>query len=212
MKQISRKPGSLNVQSSLEANTGTLDQDIAPLSPTDTIYDNDLQFPDAPFPPTNTSFDAFTPPPFNTSYYYHFHDPDLMDYVPPSKKNYSETNVPPSDPSQVERDMPSTTPTIPKDNHFHDPEILDDIPEPQKIISEAYKPSSDPNPSDVHMSPITATDFETTYSRYAKRVIWPGGTLSTYLPWLSDPENPEQNLLQNVGCFFLFFYIFLTII
>jgi hypothetical protein len=32
----------------------------------------------------------------------------------------------------------------------------------------------------------------------SKEVIWPGGTFKTKLPWISDPEESDKNVLQNV--------------
>ena len=32
----------------------------------------------------------------------------------------------------------------------------------------------------------------------AKDVLWPGATMKTKLPWISDHEDPEKNILQNV--------------
>lgn len=32
----------------------------------------------------------------------------------------------------------------------------------------------------------------------AKDALWPGGTIKTKLPWVSKPEEPHQNILQNV--------------
>ena len=43
----------------------------------------------------------------------------------------------------------------------------------------------------------------------AKEIVWPGGSVKTKLPWISDAEDPKKNILQIVSFFGVeFFYKF----
>ena len=64
-----------------------------------------------------------------------------------------------------------------------------------------------PLPSDCDDNPNQLKDY-TIYPGepippQVKDAIWPGEFIKTKLPWISEPESPNINLLQDVSYFFI---------
>ena len=78
---------------------------------------------------------------------------------------------------------------------------------PQSLTSTTPQPPSRPSSPVTILRDYTSIS-ETTFPPQAKDIIWPGGAVKTKLPWISDPKNPESNLLLNVGFFFKFLNFF----
>ena len=69
-----------------------------------------------------------------------------------------------------------------------------DPPLPQPTPPPPPPPTPSPNPpiKDLSSFPGFAVPPQ------SKVVMWPGGIFKTRLPWVSDPHNPEKNLLEDV--------------
>jgi hypothetical protein len=62
------------------------------------------------------------------------------------------------------------------------------------------QPTPPPYPLIKDLSSILGFTFPT----QSKVVMWPGGIYKTRLPWVSDPDDPEKNLLENVCLNFVY--------
>lgn len=64
-----------------------------------------------------------------------------------------------------------------------------------------------PTPQSDTTRPSHLLDFTTLpgnpFPPQASDVLWPGGSVKTKLPWISDPEDPQKNILQNVSFLFI---------
>ena len=64
-----------------------------------------------------------------------------------------------------------------------------------------------PLPSEYEDDPIELKDYThypgEPFPPQSKDVIWPGGIFKTKLPWISEAQSPDINLLQDVSKFFI---------
>jgi hypothetical protein len=120
--------------------------------------------------------------------------------LPKKKKKKRKTDIEPTV-EEVHNPGPSSLPPQ------TDNDTLESSTTPT-LLQKEITPKSIPEISDEPSRVIPSLEVEdltslpgSIFPPEAKEVVWPGGSVRTKLPWISDPEDGGKNLLQKV-CFF----------